>query len=720
MAASKDVMIMGDDPYVGSGFLSRENDYGRSKEKRKSRDWEKMRSDPKKFAEQISYEFGLPKDLVLYMYEKKNAAIGSTFSSEGARTKGVIASLLNNFDTAQSSISLEYGDGDRSKDANSEKLVIVDNSKSVDELFKSLNESGVIPVTNSKQWDLLSTEENFVKDRDNQVYDDLSNWSATALDLERRDSKEVLNNTYQKIIDSGDLTDDQRVDLDSSYNELQLSAENKMYKNDGPGTQSNSNLVRGDNQGQDNAIKDALVNNKSGQTIESSDADAGRARASKLRELQMSGKYTTEELNYFNATGSLPQGSTQIGTSASNEGNAGQSNKNAYNALLNPDNNITVPDDTDGQTDPSNTDDSLKSDNSSSSEDELELDSESFSGTLSPESKYRALLEGQLANGLSDSLAGRPSNSLLAGERMGAETLARASADNIAAGSQGVSNAGMIGQGAAQNANQQINNANLRVLGDLSAKNTAARGLEQKEARAQTQQFLEYSEGARRSKATEDNMKLGSMLDWYKEVKGTHAGQAETLMEGMRDITGTELSAEQEAFQKEQANISSQNTFTASTAQSYLDNNDYRSLASEFKIDPLTGLYVHTNGNGDISLLDAATNAKVKAALSFGGINGFEYDVNGNVVANNSYSPSDFSGQLSQAFNSKNFDAINKLSAYIPDYGTGDTAPYDIRDAGHKIGEVIEFNGEPVRIAYISNTSVQVQDNNGDFFTIGG
>lgn len=351
-----------------------------------------------------------------------------------------------------------------------------------------------------------------------------------------------------------------------------------------------------------------------------------------------------------------------------------------------------------------------------------ELSGTSFSGTTATDSKYRQLLEGQLATGLSDNLAGRASNAILSGERMGAEGLTRLAADTRGAASQGVAQSGNLGQGAAINAEGSINRQNTQAFGDMAAKNTAIRAQEQSGAKDKTQKFLEFSEGARRSKATEDNMKLGSMLEWYKELKGTHAGQAETLMEGMREITGTQLNAEQAAFQKDQANLSAEQNISSLTAQNFVDDGDLSSLATSFKRDPLTGLYNYDDGSGVLRSVDAETSAMINSQLSFGSFSGFQYDDSGRVIPNGSFNQGEFNKSLKDSFATRNFDDLNKLRAYVPDYGTGDSTAWDMSDStsGVTAGDVIEYNGDFTRVMEVQPGRVRLQGEDGIVFTIGG
>ena len=418
---------------------------------------------------------------------------------------------------------------------------------------------------------------------------------------------------------------------------------------------------------------------------------------------------TGSDKDRFIATGISSNVSSQ-GTTGANKTSA----QDAYNGLLNPDDTV-VPDDTapndldpgnaNNQIDPTDTGVTPVDDSNA----EFEESGSSFSGTVTKDDPYRDLLSGQLGQGISDSLAGRPSNSLLAGERMGAEAMARASADNMGVASQGVSNANMIGQGAAQNAAQVVGRANLQQLGDLSAKNTALRGQEQKEARGQAQNYLQYSEGVRQNRVAEDQMKLDSLLDWYRETKSTHVGQADAILDQFDNLADVNMTEDQKAYQIEQANKVGDEGASSDLFKSLKDQGYKQQIASMFQKDPESGRYVR-HQNGQTYAVDDATQAMIDAELNLGEVKGLSYNSNGTLVLDDARA---FETSLSNAFVAGDIQGLYNSSQYIEKSYTSDNG---MLAGGVEIGDVVMIAGHPAMITGVNYSLGQVtyRDHNNE------
>ena len=136
----------------------------------------------------------------------------------------------------------------------------------------------------------------------------------------------------------------------------------------------------------------------------------------------------------------------------------------------------------------------------------------------------------------------------------------------------------------------------------------------------------------------------------------------------------------------------------------------------------MTGLYNYDDGSGVLRSVDAETSAMINSQLSFGSFSGFQYDDSGRVIPNGSFNQGEFNKSLKDSFATRNFDDLNKLRAYVPDYGTGDSTAWDMSDStsGVTAGDVIEYNGDFTRVMEVQPGRVRLQGEDGIVFTIGG
>jgi len=551
---SEDVLFTDDDPYVGSNISDRGGllDYGRGKEKRRSRDWEKMRTDPKTMAAQLEFEYGINPNLAMYIYKKAYNNIGSDFVDDTAKIKAATAEVADIFKSSVSIINKQVPDGLGGDGSNyTTNVSQQEGTERQDLIVKRLNEEGYIPFSSNEEFLSVMTSHD------------------TGAKRAIQNGEEIDFNPDTRQITYGGETYNTDSRSDSNQNKKYLSDIEDIRNSDDPEDMKAIAIANLEERVNDSR---ALVGSETdytdlgvskGQTQEEFLASMreGKVGSQSNSYDNLLGDYNTEDKSQEDVLGEVRVARENAGSHEAamyrDSQTGGNVNANqgadAYNALQN---NIDVVEEVTAEEEVFQLEDGTPNDVTPIDEStgEAENSGSSFSGTVAIDDPYRDLLGGQLGQGISDSLAGRPSNSLLAGERMGAEAMSRAAADNMGVASQGVSNAGMIGQGAAINATQAVGRQNLQQLGDLSAKNTALRGKEQLDSRGQAQQYLQYSEGVRQNKVAEDQMKLDSLLEWYRETKPTHVGQADAILDQFDSLAGVNMTEDQKAYQIEQAN----------------------------------------------------------------------------------------------------------------------------------------------------------------------
>lgn len=750
---SSDVKFVDDDPYVGSNVSERGGllDYGRGKEKRRSRDWEAMRTDPDTMAAQLEFEYGIDPDLALYLFQKEYNANGSGFVNIEEKIRGAISSVADIFRESVSIINKEEFKS-QGAEGYTTNVSAQAGTERQDLIIKRLNEEGYIPFSSNEEFRSVFSSDSgareaiqngeeidFDSETNTITYNGESYNTDSRADSEQNvrylnDIKNIKNSNLpqeekDKVISSikSRLNDSRaNVGLDADYTDLGASKGASQMDHlkslKAKGSQSNAyEDLLGNGQTQEGKLE--LVREAQENAQSHSDAMYKDSQTAIKNPNEMAGReaeaislgLTGSDKERFMATGISTNASSQ-GTTGANQVNseAVKTNQDAYNALINGE-DVVEPDDTNtDDLDPGNANNQIDPDDTGVTPDEessgeLEESGSSFSGTVAKDDPYRELLGGQLGQGISDSLAGRPSNSLLAGERMGAEAMARASADNMGVASQGVSNAGMIGQGAAINATQVVGRHNLQQLGDLSAKNTALRGKEQLDARGQAQNYLSYSEGVRQNKVAEDQMKLDSLLDWYRETKSTHVGQADAILDQFDNLADVNMTADQKAYQIEQANKVGEEGASSDLFTSLKDQGYKQQIASMFQKDPETGRYVR-HQNGQTYAVDDTTQAMIDAELNLGEVQGLSYNSNGTLTLDDRRT---FESSLGNAFVAGDMQGIYNSSQYIENTFTSSSG---MLDSDISSGDVVMVAGHPAYIMDIDYSLGQVtyRDHNND------